>query len=211
MLDPVVRDILYSAALVAVSGVLFWSLSHVLRRIARVAGGRPSTDRAIRDTVRALWLVVSVGGTLYLTGIANEFSVLTASGVAGLIISLALQATLSNMISGIFLLSDRLVNVGDVIEYSGTKGRVVKVALRNTWLLTDQGLVAVIGNSSLAGGPLVNHSASARFARQLAEDPLQTTTAQDARRSSPSVAARDAGPGPASPAPTTSAAPPPAR
>jgi small conductance mechanosensitive channel len=212
MVDRFLLELVSAAALVVVSGALFWALSGLLRRVARVAGGRPSTDRAIRDTTRALWLVVAVGGSLYIFQLASEFSVLTASAVGGLVVSLALQTTLSNMISGIFLLYDRVVSVGDVIEYSGTKGRVVKVALRNTWMLTDQGLVAVIGNSALAGGPLVNHSASARFARKLADDPIPAVTAKLVKRLNGEF---DAPSAPSSPptasgtaSPTTTAAPP---
>lgn len=42
----------------------------------------------------------------------------------------------------------------------------MRIALRNTWIQADKGGLAVVGNSSLAGGPLINYSASARLAER---------------------------------------------
>jgi small conductance mechanosensitive channel len=155
--------VLISVILVVVVAAFFEALGHVLRRLARRAGALPSTDRAIRDWVRVIWVVIAAAGILAVTGLANQFSVLTASGIVGLVISLALQTTLSNMISGALLLYDRAIQVGDVIEYAGTRGMIVRIALRNTWILNADGHVAVVGNTALTGGPLINHTGSRRM------------------------------------------------
>ncbi len=110
---------------------------------------------------------MAVAGLLTITGIASQFSVLTLSGLVGLAVSLALQTTLSNIISGILLFSDGVLQLNDTIEYSRIKGRVVKIALRSTWIRRDDGTFAVISNNYLAGGPLVNHSASERVEKRL--------------------------------------------
>ena len=89
------------------------------------------------------------------------------SGIAGLAISLALQNTLSNIISGILILSDGVLRLHDSIEYSGVKGKVVKIGLRATWVKTDSGDIAIISNNYLANGPLVNFTARERLERKL--------------------------------------------
>ncbi len=157
--------VVFSIGLVIASGVLVLLLSQFILRISRAAGVRASTQRTIRDTITILWLLLLAFGLLSIWNLTSEFGFLTLSGIVGLAVSLALQTTLTNMISGIFLLRDQLVRIGDEITYSGsTHGRIIRVTLRNTWVLTDKGDVAVIGNSNLAAGPLVNHSAGKIFA-----------------------------------------------
>ncbi|MDA4118901.1 MAG: mechanosensitive ion channel family protein, partial [Thaumarchaeota archaeon] len=88
------------------------------------------------------------------------------SGVMAVAISLALQTTLSNVISGILLFNDGVIRLDDTIEYSSTRGTVVRVGLRNTWIKTEEGTIAVVSNSSLSSGPLVNRSATERLNRK---------------------------------------------
>ena len=108
----------------------------------------------------AAWLVIVLG-------LGSIFSFLTLSGIVGLAISLALQNTLSNIISGILILSDGVLRLHDSVEYSGVKGRVVKIGLRATWVKTDSGDIAIISNNYLANGPLVNFTAGERLEKKL--------------------------------------------
>lgn len=164
MVDTAILELLgESIALVAVSGLLIEVVSRLIRTIVHRAGGRPATLRGIRDWLRVVWVAIAISGIVSIWGIASQLTVLTISGIAGLVISLSLQAVFSNMISGILLLSDGAVGVGDRIEYGGVKGEVIRVALRNTWIRTDAGPIAIVGNSALAGGPLINHTAAARM------------------------------------------------
>jgi len=74
------------------------------------------------------------------------------------------------VISGLLLFNDGVLRLGDIIEYGGTKGKVVRIGLRNTWIKTDLGHLVVVSNSSLSGGPLVNHTATERLRRKYAFD-----------------------------------------
>lgn len=80
---------------------------------------------------------------------------------------MALQNTLTNIISGILILSDGVLRLHDSIEYSGVKGKVVKIGLRATWVRTDKGDIAIISNNYLANGPLVNLTAGERLEKKL--------------------------------------------
>ncbi len=156
-----------SAAVIVGSGLFLEGLSRLLRSLARRAGARPVTVNGLRDGLRIIWLLVSAVAVISFTQVASEFTVLTISGVAGLVLSLSLQSVFSNIIAGLFLLRDGAVRVGDVIEFGGIRGRVARVALRNTWIVTESGTVAIIGNSVLLGGPLLNHTAAPRFRADL--------------------------------------------
>lgn len=160
--------LLESAPYVAVGGVFLELLSRGLQRLARRAGAQGPTIRGIRDGLRLIWLAAAVSIVIGFTGLASQFTVLTISGIAGLVISLSLQAMFSNIIAGILLLRDGAIRVGDRVEIGGVKGRVARVALRNTWIIMDDGTLALVGNSSLSAGPLINHTASQRLAADLA-------------------------------------------
>ena len=142
-------------------------LIRIVTRAAKRAHASPALIRTLREGISILWIVLAAAGVLSLTGIASEFSALTVSGLIGLAISLALQTTLGNMISGILLFNDGALRLNDVVEYGGIKGKVVKVALRNTWVRMDDGNLAIIGNSSLSSGPLVNFTAGKRLEKKL--------------------------------------------
>jgi small-conductance mechanosensitive channel len=161
-----VTYVIFPIVIIVAAAIVGEGLSFLLRGVARRAGARARTLRSIGDGMRVLWILVAALGIASVTQIASEFTVLTIGGIGGLVVSLALQTTLANVIAGVLLLRDRAIRIDDVIEYSGVKGRVVRVALRNTWVITDKGTVAIIGNSALQGGPLINHTASEGFAKE---------------------------------------------
>lgn len=181
-----VGELLAAGAIVVGTGVVFFVAGSVLRRVARRAGAQPATLDAIRNWLLLLWGVAAFYLVATATGFTSLLSLLTFSGVIGLIISLALQNTLTNIICGLLLITDGALRTGDQIEYSGTKGKVVRIALRNTWVLTDGGAIAVIGNASLAGGPLVNHSARSRVDHLIqGKEGTKPTSAPDAAKAPP--------------------------
>jgi small-conductance mechanosensitive channel len=167
MLDPTIVLVIEAAAIVAGSWLIGRLLTRIATSAAKKAGAPPGLLRDIRRGVSVAWLILVAAGLLSITGIASVLSLVTLSGIVGLAVSLALQTTLSNIISGLLLFSDGILRLNDTIEYSGVKGRVMKIALRNTWVRRDDGTIAVISNNFLAGGPLILHSASARMDKRL--------------------------------------------
>jgi small conductance mechanosensitive channel len=165
-----VTDIVFlmvEIALIVVGSALFTeALIRGLSRLVRRAGAHAGLARSIREGFTLIWITLAGVIILSVTGIASEFSFLTFSGIVGLTASLALQNTLSNIISGVLLLSDGVLRLDDSIEYSGVKGVVVKIGLRATWVKTDHGEIAVISNNYLVNGPLVNHTATQRLERK---------------------------------------------
>lgn len=78
-------------------------------------------------------------------------------GIVGLVIAFAMQDTLANFFSGIFLLTDRPFKQGDTILVDGDYCRVEKIGLRTTWLYNrfDHDIV-IFPNKTLAGTMIVN-------------------------------------------------------
>lgn len=76
-----------------------------------------------------------------------QMSAILAASAALLVgVGLALQTFFQDIISGIFILLDQSVHVGDIIEIDGKVGRVVEIKLRTTRAVTIDNKVLVIPN-----------------------------------------------------------------
>ncbi len=162
-----VAELAVSLGAIVVAGTF---LTRFIIRIARRGGASKQTESSLRDLMGVIVLLAALGVVTTVSGLSSYFTALTISGVAGLAASLALQTTLSNIISGILMLRDGTVHVGDDIQYGGPgglRGEVIRLSLRTTWLRTSDGHIAVIGNSNLSAGPILNFSATARLEKKL--------------------------------------------
>ncbi|HEX9612047.1 MAG TPA: mechanosensitive ion channel domain-containing protein [Candidatus Bathyarchaeia archaeon] len=167
MIDPLIIQIASAVATVAVAWLVAEILIKLISGVARRAGASTDLIRTIREVLSILWIVLAAALILSIAGIASLFSFLTLSGIVGLAVSLALQNTLSNIISGILLLSDGSLRLHDSVVYSGLKGEVVRLGLRSTWIRTESGDIAIISNTYLQAGPFINHSALSRLEKKL--------------------------------------------
>jgi small conductance mechanosensitive channel len=155
--------VLGSVLIVAFFALIGEAASRAIRRFGRRAGIRETTLVGIRDATRAVWIVLAIIGIAFYTDLASDLTVLAVSTVGGLIVSLSLQATLSNVIAGLFMLEDGTLRVGDEITYSSQRGKVIRITLRTTWIMTEKGTIVVVSNSNLMGGPLTVHTATNRL------------------------------------------------
>lgn len=122
-------------------------------------------------------------------------SALTALGVTSLVVSFALQDTLSGLASGFLLLSDAPFQPGDWIQYGDLQGRVVDFNWRSSRIQDRNGDLVIVPNSQLAGATLINYDEPTRHHRVVV--PIQVafsnppTVARemllDAARSTPGV------------------------
>jgi small-conductance mechanosensitive channel len=83
--------------------------------------------------------------TLDASGV-NVTAVFAASAVLLIGVGLALQTLFQDIISGIFILVDQSVHVGDIIELEGKVGRVLDIRLRTTRAVTIDNKVLIIPN-----------------------------------------------------------------
>ena len=160
----IAAEILVIVAAVLLIGLL---LSRIIITAARRAGVPQTQLHFFRDAMRAIFLLLAIVAAIHISGLTSEFAALTLSGIVAVALSLALQTTLTNIISGILLLLDGSIRIKDSVEFSSIKGEVVRIGLRNTWIKTSDGTVVIISNSQLAAGPLMNHTASQRLLAKL--------------------------------------------
>ncbi len=135
------------------SKILQGYLNKLLRRAIRQASIRGLITNIASVVIIALGVFLALA-ILNLDGTLK--SLLAGAGVAGLAISLALQGTLSNTFSGIFIAVKDELNVGDFIESNGYSGEVVEVDLRNTKIKESDNNIVVIPNKMILENPFKN-------------------------------------------------------
>lgn len=106
-------------------------------------------------------------GSIYVAGFLTILSVLgvsiapllTALGVGGLAVALALQDTLANLFAGVHILMEKSIRVGDFIKLeSGQEGFVDDITWRTTRLRMLPNNMVIIPNSALSKSTLTNYS-----------------------------------------------------
>ena len=97
---------------------------------------------------------------MYILGLfgINLKAIWGAAGVAGLAIGFAAQTSVSNFISGLFVLGEKSMKIGDTISVSGTNGTVESVGLLSVKIKTLDNQLVRIPNSSIINSVLTNYS-----------------------------------------------------
>lgn len=109
-------------------------------------------------TLIALGAIVTIA-ILQLTSLL--YSVMTAAGVIGIAVGLAVKDVAANFVSGIFILLDRPFIPGDAIKIGEYSGKVQRVRLRSTEIATFEGPVVTIPNQIVATTPVINYTVNA--------------------------------------------------
>ena len=116
-----------------------------------------TVKRFLRTAIKIiLWVlaIVIVAGSL---GIPTA-SLVAVISVAGLALSLSLQNILTNIFSGITLLLNRPISVGDYVEIGANAGSVHSVSLFYTVLISPNQQVITIPNSDVASAAIINYN-----------------------------------------------------
>jgi small-conductance mechanosensitive channel len=132
----------------------------VFVRMIAVYGERNHMPFAVAGLSRTLTnvFVLSIGFLMLLRMFEVEITpILTALGVGGLAVALALQDTLANLFAGIHILVEEPISVGDFIKLSsGEEGVVKDIGWRTTRILTGGNNMTVIPNTKITSSTLTN-------------------------------------------------------
>ena len=83
-------------------------------------------------------------------------AILGAAGIAGIAIGFASQTSLSNLLSGVFLISEKAFTVGDIIKVDGISGIILSVDLLSVKIRTFDNQYVRIPNEKLINTEVVN-------------------------------------------------------
>ncbi len=163
LLGTPMSDKILDISLKALLVVAIFSVTIVAARLAvgflglyaKSTDALPSSS-ILTNFARALILVGGFLVILQALGISIT-PMITALGVGGLAVALALQDTLANLFSGIFVIASKQVRPGDYVELeSGQKGYVADVTWRNTTIRELPNNMIIVPNSKLASTIVTN-------------------------------------------------------
>jgi small-conductance mechanosensitive channel len=140
---------------VIVLNILFQRM--VLRRLLK----HTRLDLGLQFAIAKIFGYIVVVLGFYVALVANGVnlsSLAVVAGALGLGIGFGLQSIVANFVSGIVLLAERPVSVGDRIEVEGVAGRVTKISLRATTVQTNDNISIIVPNSQLTSSPVTNWS-----------------------------------------------------
>lgn len=134
--------------------VVYRIIKHIIKKQAAPRVEK-HTYMLINKFVSYVFYVIIVMYILSLFGI-NLKAIWGAAGVAGLAIGFAAQTSVSNLISGIFVLSEKAMKIGDFIQVGDVFGTVDSVGLLSVRVHTLDNQMVRIPNSSVINSNLVN-------------------------------------------------------
>lgn len=147
-------------AIIVLAGVYFVSqiFGLYISKIMRVRNKDKKTPDVFNKLLTAILLIVTLVLILHYNGVEIT-PVLAALGIGALAIGLALQPTLSNLFSGILVLTEKQIKIGDHIQLGETdiSGYVEDISWRATTIRTLPNNRVVIPNSKIIDSVIIDH------------------------------------------------------
>ncbi|HPD57295.1 MAG TPA: mechanosensitive ion channel [Smithellaceae bacterium] len=123
-------------------------------------GVRAATGSIIKYAVLTIGFIV----ILQTAGI-NLSSLAILFGALGIGIGFGLQNVINNFVSGLIILFERPIKVGDRIEVAGVAGDVTDISMRATTILTNDNISIIVPNSQFISEVVINWSHTDRSVR----------------------------------------------
>lgn len=161
-------DFTLTTIFILIIGILLVKL--ILRYLKILAQRKLAQDDKNKfDTIFSFssWLAYVIVFSIVLSSAGVDLSaVLVASSALLIGIGLALQTFFQDIISGIFIILDKSVHVGDIIELEDKVGRVEEIKLRTTRAVTINNKVLVIPNHKYLTNSLYNWTQNGSTTRE---------------------------------------------
>ena len=157
----------------ALNIVLILLFGYVLANALKVFVGKVVLPRlplnrgvpyAISTVFYYVLLLLVALATLSATGVdLNKLTVLT--GALGVGLGFGLQNIVSNFVSGLILLFERPIHVGDTVDVGGLVGMVRRIGARSSTVVTFEGAEVIVPNSNLISNQVINWTLSSEWRR----------------------------------------------
>ena len=142
--------------------------SRAMNSIVNKTIGKKIRQKSVRDLVSRVASALTILVGLYLAMTILKFddtlkAIVSAAGVSGIVIGLALQGTLSNTISGVVLSFRQNLNIGNWIETNGFSGEVMDINLNYFVIKEADNNMVVIPNKTILESPFKNYSLTTKM------------------------------------------------
>src|SRR5467141_2874557 len=145
--------------LVALLIAVFWISSRTKRflfnRLLANSGLDRALQYAIAQIISNIVLVVGIFIVLENTGI-HLAALAVFAGAVGVGVGFGLQNIASNFISGLVILAERPITIGDRVEVAGLAGQVELIRARSTVIRTNDNIAMIVPNTKFIDSPVTN-------------------------------------------------------
>jgi len=152
-------SILQILLLIAMLVGVFWLSSHTKRflfnRFLANSGLNRSLQYALAQIISNIVLVIGIVIVLTQTGI-NLGALAVFAGAIGVGIGVGLQGIASNFISGLVILAERPISIGDRVEVGDKSGQVKRIGARATVIVTNDNIPIIVPNRKFTEDPVTN-------------------------------------------------------
>lgn len=154
-IDVLKKSVFIRSAFVVLIAIILYSIIKVLIRCF-VKTGKSTFERKRRNTIvkllenifKYIIFIVVILFILEAYGVDTK-SLIAGIGVAGVVLGLALQDILKDLISGLSIMLDNYFVIGDIVEFDGFTGEVVEFGLKSTKIRNFSGETLSIANRNI--------------------------------------------------------------
>ena len=129
----------------------------LIRRFLSRTKLQPSLQFGLSRIIGYTLIAVGFYVAFQLVGVdLSSLAIIAAS--LGVGIGFGLQNIINNLVSGIIILAERPISIGDRIEVAGVAGRVTKIQLRSTTMVTNDNITMIVPNADFISNTVTNWS-----------------------------------------------------
>lgn len=144
-----------------VAMLIFWVFYRIIRHFVKKTASKTLQKKTVSIIVKAISYCFYILIIMYVLGLfgIKLSAIWGAAGIAGVAIGFAAQTSVSNLISGLFVVTDKAMKIGDFIEVDGISGTVDTIGVISIKIHTVDNQLVRIPNSTIINSKLTNYSA----------------------------------------------------
>src|SRR6266568_2858722 len=167
-LPGVTLSLLQIFLLIALLIAVFWLSSRTKRFLFTRFLVKSGLDRALQHAISQIvgYAVLIIGIVIVLDNAGIHLGALTVfAGAVGVGLGFGLKNIASNSISGLLILAERPIAIGDRIEVAGITGQVRQIRARSTLIMTNDNIAMIVPNEKFIDSPVTNWTYTDRRVR----------------------------------------------
>jgi len=147
--------------IITLTSALVWVTRRATRWFVDTVLARRGFDIGMREALGAIvrYVVITLGALVILQSAGIDLTSLNVLiGAVGVGLGFGLQNITSNFFSGLILLFERPIKIGDRVEIGGVVGEVREIGARATTIVTDESVAMIVPNSQFVSERVTNWS-----------------------------------------------------
>jgi len=153
-----ISDVVIAVMIMMSAKVIVWFFTQVtLYRMYKTKNMDEGTQIAINQL--ATYFIYILAALFAMDRLISDMRIIYGASAALLVgMGMGLKQTFNDFFSGLIILFERSIKVGDVLELDGQMGKVLKIGLRASRVKTDKSVTVLIPNSKLVNEAVTNWS-----------------------------------------------------